>query len=40
VERIDQPVDTFTVRIQSDGGSGRLIMEWDTVRWVAPFKVR
>lgn len=40
VERIDQPVDTFTVRIQSEGSSGRLVMEWDTVRWVAPFRVR
>jgi hypothetical protein len=40
VERIDQPVDTFTVRIQQEGSGGRLIMEWDTVRWVAPFRVR
>ena len=40
VERIDQPVDTFTVRIQQEGNGGRLIMEWDTVRWVAPFRVR
>lgn len=40
VERNATPVEVFTVRVESGPGGGRLVMEWDTARWVAAFRVR
>jgi len=40
VERNASPVEVFTVRVEPAAGGGRLVLEWDSARWIAPFRVR
>ncbi len=40
VEPMAGPVEVFIIRIESSEGRGRLVMEWDRQRWVAPFSLR
>lgn len=35
-ERLDTPVETFTIRVERTGASaGKLVLEWDRFRWTA-----
>jgi hypothetical protein len=41
VETLAQPVDTFTIAIEStSSGSGNLVMRWDRFSWSAPLTVK
>ncbi len=40
VEKTAAPVEVFTIRIEESAGGGRIVMDWDTTRWVAAFKVK
>jgi hypothetical protein len=38
VEKLDQPVERFTISATQVGSGGELRFEWDRTRWVARFK--
>ncbi|HEX9895993.1 MAG TPA: DUF2911 domain-containing protein [Gemmatimonadales bacterium] len=40
VEKVDQPLEIFTMLVEPGTAGGRVVMEWDTTRWIASFKVR
>jgi hypothetical protein len=40
IDRLDQPVERFTISVVPSGDAGALQFEWDRLRYSVPFKVK
>ncbi len=40
VEKLDQPVERFTIAVSPSGSGGELRFDWDRVRYSVPLEVK